>query len=181
VTREAVPEAKLAQTDAGLKPEGDGWFVMNLADTPAGGRRGMGHYFDFEGGEKLFPHFGINVCVIEPGQANGMYHGEEGQEDFLVLMGECLLIVEGEERHMKQWDFFHAPPWTNHIFVGAGQSPCAILMVGARFPSDEVIYPVDATARKHGAGVEKETPHPREAYVNHERQPLARKPWPPQA
>ena len=83
-------------------------------------------------GDARFPQFGINIQVLEPGQPNCMYHGENAQEDFLVLSGECLLLVNGEERPLKQWDFVHSPAWTEHVFVGAGDGPCAILMVGAR-------------------------------------------------
>lgn len=94
-----------------------------------------------------------------------MYHGENAQEDFLVLSGECVLVVEGEERRLRQWDFVHCPPWTRHIFVGAGDRPCAILMVGTRKASEELIYPVEPVALVHGAGVREETPDPKVAYA----------------
>ena len=103
--------------------------------------------------------------MLEPGQPNCMYHGENAQEDFLVLYGECLLLVEGQERPLKQWDFVHCPPWTEHVFVGAGSGPCAILMVGAR-PEDEGLrYPVVDVARRHNAGVAEETTSGDEAYA----------------
>lgn len=98
-----------------------------------------------------------------------MYHGEEAQEDFLVLAGECIVLVEGEERPLRKWDFVHCPPWTEHVFVGAGSEPCVILSVGARGGERGVLYPVSDLARKHGAGVEKETPSPQEAYGAYER------------
>ena len=94
-----------------------------------------------------------------------MYHGENGQEDFLVLYGDCLLLVQGEERPLKQWDFVHSPAWTEHVFVGAGDGPCAILMVGTRSKDEELLYPVSEVARKHNAGVEKETASGQEAYA----------------
>jgi uncharacterized cupin superfamily protein len=94
-----------------------------------------------------------------------MYHRESRQEGFLVLSGECLLIVEGEERTLRQWDYFHCPAGVDHIMVGAGEGPCVVVAVGARFGPKEVVYPVDAVALKHGAGVERETTVPAEAYA----------------
>jgi len=102
--------------------------------------------------------------VLEPGKPSTLYHHETAQEDFLVLSGECVLIVEGEERSLRAWDFFHAAPGTTHAFVGAGDGPCVMLMVGARSEQGRIVYPRDETALKHGAGVETETDHPREAY-----------------
>ena len=91
----------------------------------------------------------------------GLYHRENAQEDFLVLAGECLLIVEGEERKLKTWDFFHCPPGTEHIIVGAGKEPAVVLAVGARGRRRKgLVYPVSEAALKHKAGVEKETTRP---------------------
>ena len=87
------------------------------------------------------------------------------QEDFLVLSGECLLLIEGEERRLKAWDFVHCPNWTEHIFVGAGNGPCLVLGVGARRKGRGIRYPVNALALKYGAGVEIETSDPKEAYA----------------
>jgi uncharacterized cupin superfamily protein len=50
---------------------------------------------------------GMSIQVLAPGEPNSMYHWEAEQEDFLVLSGEALLIVEGQERPLKQWDFVH--------------------------------------------------------------------------
>lgn len=111
-------------------PEGDGWFVVNARDA-RWHADDVSRFATFEG-ERRFADFGFNLNVVEPGGPNGTYHGEDGQEDFLVLSGECLLIVEGQERRLRPWDFVHCPPWTEHIFVGAGDGPCLILMVGAR-------------------------------------------------
>ena len=110
--------------------------------------------------------------MLEPGQPTGMYHGEAGQEDFLVVSGECVLVIEGEERHLKAWDFVHCPPWTRHVFVGTGDSPCVIVTVGARPEDHEILYPVDDAAATHGASVEAETPSPKEAYAPYPREPL---------
>jgi len=157
-------EAQLEQTENGLVPRGDGWFVVNAQDARWWHHDTFGSAVTFEG-ETPFPDFGINIQMLEPGQPNCMYHGENAQEDFLVLAGECLLLVEGEERPLKQWDFVHCPPCTQHVFVGAGDGPCAILMVGARPKHEELLYPVSDVARKHGAGVEQEATSGREAYA----------------
>jgi uncharacterized cupin superfamily protein len=163
-----VEEAGLTRTENGLVPEGDGWFVVNARKAPWWHHDTFGSSVTFEG-EVRFPDFGINIQVLQPGEPNCMYHGENAQEDFLVLAGECLLLVEDEERPLKQWDFVHCPPWTQHVFVGAGDGPCAILMVGARPQPEELLYPVSEVARKHGAGVEQEATSGQEAYAAFER------------
>jgi len=160
-----VPEARLAQTDDGLVPETDGWFVVNAREARWWRHETFGSAVTFEGDDVRFPEFGINIQILLPGQANSMYHGENAQEDFLVLYGECLLLVQGEERRLKQWDFVHCPAWTEHVFVGAGDGPCAVLMVGARPEREELLYPVVDVARTHGAGVAEETRSGREAYA----------------
>ena len=181
MSRDPVPEAKLTETENGLAPEGEGWFVVNTADTPALASEGAGHAHIFEATPGDFPDFGINVHVLQPGEPNGLYHAEEGQEAFLVLQGECLLIVEEQERTLRQWDFFYAAPWTAHIIVGAGEGPCAVLMVGARNAGDGLVYPVSETAQRHGAGVERETNLAEEAYPSMGFKPSApvRAEWPP--
>jgi uncharacterized cupin superfamily protein len=161
-------QAKLEQTESGLVPRGDGWFVVNAREARWWYHPSFGSAVTFEGDDDArFPQFGINIQVLNPGQPNCMYHGENAQEDFLVLYGECLLLVEGEERRLKPWDFVHSPAWTEHVFVGAGDSPCAILMVGIRpAPEDDKLrYPVVDVALKHNAGVEKETTSGQEAYA----------------
>ena len=67
--------------------------------------------------------------MLGPGEPIGMYHWETDQEDFLVLSGEALLIVEGQERPLRQWDFVHCPPKTEHMIVGAGDGPCVVLAI----------------------------------------------------
>jgi uncharacterized cupin superfamily protein len=160
-----IPEAPLATTDDGLVPETEGWFVVNARDARWWHHENFGSAVVFESDDVHFPDFGINIQVLMPGEPNCMYHGENAQEDFLVLYGECVLLVEGEERPLKQWDFFHSPAWTEHVFVGAGDGPCAILMVGRRPAEEELLYPVADIARKHDAGVEQETRSGREAYA----------------
>lgn len=126
-----VPEAPLEQTEAGLAPTGDGWFVLNARDAHWRHREGRGESLPFEGPTD-FPQIGITLFVLGPGEPIGMYHWEANQEDFLVLSGEALLLIEGEERPLRQWDFVHCPAEASHIIVGAGDAPCAILAVGAR-------------------------------------------------
>ena len=111
-----------------------------------------------------FSQLGVRLHVLERGESNGLYHRESEQEDFLVLSGECRLLVEGEERQLKAWDFVHCPPWTDHVFVGAGDGACGILAVGGRAQQD-IVYPTSELAARHGASVEKETPDPKEAYA----------------
>jgi uncharacterized cupin superfamily protein len=161
-------EAQLVEKHGGLIPEGAGWFVVNARDSRWWGSEKFGLTTTFEGDndDARFREFGINIRVLEPGQPNCMYHGETGQEDFLVLYGEGVLLVEGEERPLKQWDFVHCPSMTKHVFVGAGDGPCAILMVGMRPEQEELLYPVDDVALKHNAGVEQETTSGDEAYAD---------------
>ena len=111
----------------------------------------------FDSEEARFEEVGFNIGILRPGEPNCMYHAEEAQEDFLVLAGECLLIVEGEERHLKAWDFVHCPARTEHVFVGAGDGPCLVVAVGARRKGRGIRFPVNETALKYGAGVEEET------------------------
>jgi uncharacterized cupin superfamily protein len=148
----------------------DGAFVVNAREVPWRGREGLGRWANLEG-DNEFDQLGFQLVVVDPGVPVCMYHGESGQEDFLVVSGECVAIVEGEERQLKQWDFVHCPPMTEHVFVGAGDGPCAIVMVGARGPveDEEIIYPVNEAAAKHGASVEAETPEPAEAYAPYAR------------
>ncbi len=160
-----VPKARLAQSDDGLVPDSEGWFVVNARDARWWRHEKFGSAVGFEGDDVPFPDLGINIQVLMPGQPNCMYHGENAQEDFLVLYGECLLLIEGEERPLRQWDFVHCPAWTEHVFVGAGDGPCAVLMVGARPKDEALLYPVVDVARRHGAGVAEETRSGREAYA----------------
>jgi uncharacterized cupin superfamily protein len=160
-----VPEAPLEAGEAGLYPTGEGWFVLNARDAQWFDSKELGLYTVFEGEDVRFPELGVNIGILRPGEPSCMYHREEAQEDFLVLAGKCLLIVEGEERALKQWDFVHCPAWTEHVFVGAGDGPCVLLGVGARRKGRGLVYPVNETALRHGAGVEVETGVPAEAYA----------------
>ena len=160
-------EARLDRTDAGLVPQGDGWFVVNAKDAPWWTSEYFGASTSFEG-DAGFPEYGMNMHVLRPGQPNGLYHRESVQEDFLVVSGECVVLIEGEERALNAWDFVHCPAGTDHIFVGTGDRPCVIVMVGSRAPGT-IVYPVSDLAQKHGAGVEEETGVPKEAYASFDR------------
>ena len=169
-----VEEARLAANESGLAPANEGWFVVNVRDTTWATHDAFGSDCMFESPNAEFSELGIRICVLQPGQPNGLYHGEETQEDFLVLGGECLLLVEGEERRLHAWDFFHAAPGTEHIFVGAGEGPCVIVMAGSRRPGRPIFYPVSELALRHKAGVETETLSPKEAYASYPQERVER-------
>ena len=111
----------------------------------------------------------FNIQVMQPGQPNCRYHSEPVQEDFLVLYGECIVILDGEERSLRQWDFFHCPAWTEHVVVGAGDGPCVVLMIGARTPDEVLHYPTSELADRYRAGATEATSDPRVAYAPFER------------
>ena len=141
------------------------WFVVNVRDAPWRSHDTFGSATRFESPEEPFPQFGINLRVLQPGQPNSLYHAESLQEDFLVLHGECRLLVEEEEHRLGPWDFVHCPQWTKHVFVGAGDGPCVILMAGARDPDERLLYPESELAGRYGASAESETTSPEEAYA----------------
>jgi uncharacterized cupin superfamily protein len=175
-----VPEAPLEDKGSGLTPAGDGWFVVNVRDAEWWTSKTFGSGTAFESREHHFPQFGINISVLRPGEPNCLYHSESSQEAFLVLAGECKLLVEGEERPLRQWDFFHCTPGTEHVFVGAGDGPCAVLMVGARpekEEDEELFYPLSELAEQYGASAEEATPDPRKAYARFERSERKRPPY----
>lgn len=159
-----VPEAPMEQAEGGKRPAGEGWFVVSARDAEWIHNEKFGAGVTFEGTQE-FGHYGINIQVMWPGQPNCYYHAEEGQEDFLVLSGECLVLIEGEERRLRPWDFVHCPPWTEHVFVGVGDGPCAILGVGARNAGEGLVYPVSDLALRHGAGVTEEATTGKVAYA----------------
>jgi uncharacterized cupin superfamily protein len=168
-----VNEAQLEDSGSGLAPAGEGWFVVNVRDaqwlTSEGGeKRSSGAECSFDSRKAEFSQLGIRLHVLEPGEPNGLYHSESAQEDFLVLSGECRLLVEGQDRILRPWDFFHSPAGTEHIFVGAGDGPCVILMAGARSGDWRVNYPVSELAARYGASAENETSDAQQAYVGFE-------------
>jgi uncharacterized cupin superfamily protein len=150
----------------------DDWFVVNVRDSPWVTGESFGSSAIFEDDDREFPQVGYTLAVLQPGKPSGLYHRESNQEDFLVLRGTCTLLVEGEERQLREWDFVHCPAWTEHIFVGSGDEPCVIFMTGARTREKEIVYPESQLAQRHGAGAERETTVSRDAYA-----PFA--PWQP--
>jgi uncharacterized cupin superfamily protein len=172
-----VEEARLEQLDSGLAPVTEGWFVVNVRDAAWLTNDAFGNRCVFEGdtpvlrgrpdlGVHKFADLGCTLAVVPPGQPSGLYHAESNQEDFLVLAGECRLLIEGEERRLRAWDFVHCPSGTAHAFAGAGEGPCVIFMAGARTNEKSMVYPRSDLARGHGAGVETETRSPAEAYAS---------------
>jgi uncharacterized cupin superfamily protein len=162
-----VPEARLEPTEHGLVPKGEGWFVLNAREARWRHGQGRSAICEFEG-EPEFAQLGINLSVLAPGEPMAMYHWEADQEDFIVLAGQPLLIIEGQERRLRRWDLVHCPAGTKHVIVGAGDGPCLVLAVGARDRStgpDWGGYSVDESALRHGAGVEQETTDPEQAYA----------------
>jgi uncharacterized cupin superfamily protein len=176
-----VDEASVEETPYGRYVTSDGWFVLNLADALAVRNEEKGGVtYPLESRDHPFGDVGVRVCVLPPGHPNSLYHTEGVQEGFLVLSGECTLVVEEEERPLRQWDYFHCPAETRHVIVGAGDGPCAILMLGARPEVETLTYPASEIAARYGASAAKETDKPDEAYAGWpgEFQP-ARVPWPP--
>jgi uncharacterized cupin superfamily protein len=160
-----IPEALLERVENGVRVSGRGWFVVNTREVPWFETDGCGFYATFEPDHPRFDQVGVGVGILRPGEPSAMYHGEDAQEDFLVLSGECLPLIEGEKRQLRAWDFVHCPPWTEHIFVGAGDGPCLVLAVGARRQGRGIRFPVNELALKHDASVENETTDPRVAYA----------------
>ena len=171
----AIEEARLEDVGSGLAPASPGWFVVNAGEAAWVRNEAFGGRCVFESTPRVlaerpdvepqfFTETGFTLAVLEPGKPSGMYHAESTQEDFLVLHGTCLLLIEDQERELRGWDFVHCPPGTRHTFVGTGDGPCVIFMTGARREGDSIVYPSSDTARAHDAGVETETPSPAEAY-----------------
>ena len=171
-----VEEARLEDVGSGLAPAGDGWFVLNAREAAWLRNEQFGARCIFETNPRVlrdrpdlepvrFEHLGVTLAVLQPGKPSALYHAESNQEDFLVLAGDCLLVIEGQERRLRAWDFVHCPPGTAHAFVGTGDRACVLLMVGARSPDRSIVYPRAGAALRHGAGVETETRSPAEAYA----------------
>jgi uncharacterized cupin superfamily protein len=159
-----VPEAPLRSTKFGLVADVDGWFVVNAREARWRDYGPLGVGCNFEG-KRPFRQLGGNVNVLRPGEPLGLYHREARQEGFLVLTGECVLIVEGKTRRLRAWDFFHCPAGTAHVVVGAGDGPSVVVAVGARRGRKGLEYVADPLALAHGAGVEEETRDSRQAYA----------------
>jgi uncharacterized cupin superfamily protein len=168
-----IAEAELEQTEAGLVPASPGWFVVNARDARWFENPGRGHSLPLTGSdeyeaETFFSMLGMAIRVMGPGEPNATYHWETEQEDFLVLSGEALLIVEGQERRLRRWDFVHCPPQTRHALVGAGDGPCVILAASSRqFQKDGPwgFYCSDETAARYNASSPEETQDSELAYA----------------
>jgi len=172
-----IEEARLEQVESGLTPVTPGWFVVNTRDAAWMNNDATESCCIFESddfvlrgrpdlSEYVKPGAGFALRVLRPGRPSGMYHAESVQEDFLVLMGECVLIVEDQERHLRAWDFVHCPPGAAHTFVGAGDGPCVLLCAGNRDPDEETfsrVYKRSEVALRYGASVERETSSSAEA------------------
>jgi uncharacterized cupin superfamily protein len=161
-------ESKLEKTEHGLVPKGEGWFVLNMRDAEWRHVDGRGAVCvvgdDFEG-ERQFEQLGVNPFVLKPGEPMAMYHWEADQEGFLVVSGEAVLIVEGQERQLRAWDFVHCPPNTKHVIIGAGNGPCLVIGIGAR-ERDALGFTVDEVANRHGVSVDADTTDPNVAYAS---------------
>jgi uncharacterized cupin superfamily protein len=163
-----VPESKLEKTEHGLVPKGEGWFVLNMRDAVwrhVDGRGAVSVVGDDFEGERKFGQLGVNPFVLEPGEPMALYHWEADQEDFLVVFGEAVLIIEGEERRLRAWDFVHCPPNTKHVIIGAGNGPCLVIAVGSR-ERDSLGFSVDEVAKRHGASVDEDTTDGGAAYAS---------------
>ena len=160
-----VPEAELKDTGAGLVAASAGWFVMNAREARWSDKPGQGHSLPLTGkdeyeAETFFPMLGMAIRVMKPGDVSTTYHWETEAEDFLVLHGEAIAIIEGQERRLNRWDFVHCPPETKHAFVGAGDGPCVLLCASSRqFQKDGPwgYYCFDETAARYNAASPEDT------------------------
>lgn len=158
--------------------EQDGWYVVNVKDAKWAASEAFGDRCSLET-EGQFPQTGVRLAVMGPGQPNCRYHRENAQEDFLVLSGRCRLLVNEQERALKAWDFVHCPPGVSHVFVGDGDGPCVLLMIGHRPADHELYYPASELARQHGAETAEPTADPRIAYRDVTRsEPIDAPEWP---
>ncbi len=165
-----VNEARLERVASGLAPVTPGWFVVNTADAAWVTNEWYGGVCIFESDEFVLrgrsdlteyvkPHAGFTIRVVPPGHA-GLYHAESVQEDFLILMGDCVLIIEDQERQLRTWDFVHCPPMTRHTFIASEAGPCVILATGNRRDDLERVYPRSEVALRYDAGSAVDTTEP---------------------
>ena len=162
-----VEEARLEQLAAGLTPVTDGWFVVNVPEAAWVTNEALGAACIFEGDDVSFPQLGFTIGVLQPGQSGGRYHREANQEDFLVLAGECLLLIEGEERALADVGLRPLPAAHRARASSARGRPVRDLHDGRAqgWPETGVVYPRSELALRHGAGVEAETTSSAEAYA----------------
>ena len=160
-----MDEARVEDTKYGRGPVTDGWFVVNVRDAAWVHSPKFGSACVIETDEVSFPQIGYTIAVLGEGGSSGLYHREDDQEDFLVLSGECIAIVEGEERRLRAWDFLHCPAGTEHIVVGAGSEPCVVFMAGARERRGNTVYLRNELALRHGVSVEADIDSGQDAYA----------------
>jgi uncharacterized cupin superfamily protein len=184
-----VSESKLEKSEHGLVPTGGGWYVLNMRDAEWRHAEGRGAVCvvcdDFEGWRRDADQLGVNPFVLQPGEPMAMYHWEADQENFLVVSGEAVLIIEDQKRPLRAWDFVHSPPGTKHVLVGAGSGPCLVIAVGSRANDgqpDSIGFPVEEVAKRYGASVEEDTTDGDVAYGSvPPREPIAyREGWLPE-
>lgn len=174
----SAERAAMEETPEGVMPSGAGWFKVNLDESVWRDSVRFGRFCSFENPSARFGEFGVNVHVLAPGQPACLYHSETVEEAFLVLSGACKVLIEEEEVELRAWDFVHCPPGARHVFVGAGEGPCAILMMGARREGSGLEYPVSELAARHGASAKQLTNDPREAYAGTPKLEACPSPWP---
>jgi uncharacterized cupin superfamily protein len=169
---EVVDEARMEAGEQGKMATGEGWYALHVSEAPwmTSDRFGSGCRFE---GKIPFPELGVNLRILEPGKPACLYHRENAQEDFFVISGECILVVEEQERPLRAGHFVHCPAGTTHVFVGAGSERCVILMIGRRRSKQDICYPVSEVAGRHGASVTEETTDIAKAYAGVQRQPMA--------
>lgn len=171
-----VPVPRPWQLDRASRPAREmrrgsgGWYVV---DVDAAGWIDNGRtarcIFDQYG---ELAQYGVNIQALRPGEASCRYHREfHFDESMLVLDGEAVLVAEGEERSVRAGDFVHLPAGQAHAFVGAGDRPCAILMVGTRDAALDGTdawgeYVPDEAAARRGAAVARQTHEPEVAYAD---------------
>lgn len=160
-----MPGALLTDSGSGLVPAEDGWFVVNVREAEWRTTETFGSGAGFEAEGRAFTDLGINLNVLAPGEPNCLYHSESQQEAFLVLFGECWLLVDEIERPLRAWDFVHCPAGVEHVFVGGGDGPCGILMVGARKDNEQLRYPMSELAARYRASASEETSDQQQAHA----------------
>lgn len=169
-------ESEYVAGEFGKSTKGEGWSILNLAECVWLDSPQFGCFARLEGTEP-FKDLGLNVHVLNEKQPACMYHSENKQEGFLVLFGECRVIVNDEERALKTWDYLHCPAGVEHLLVGGDNGPCALLMVGARGEDATLNYPVNEKARAFGGSADPATTNPKEAYAKVERPVPMANPW----
>ena len=131
----------------------------------------------FDGPAAWFKQVGINISVLMPGEPNCLYHSESQQEDFSCCSARPSCSSRARSGRSGNGISSIRPAGTVHVFVGAGDGPCAILMVGARTQDEQLLYPVSELAARYGASAEEETSSGEEAYARFERPRRERPPY----